>query len=117
MPITRAFRETLGDELRSDRAFRVAYLEEAISCLHSGDIGTGKAMLRDLINGTLGFGNLGKAVQTSPKSLMRMLSASGNPHAERLFAILHHLQKQEQVAVRVVPIGRRGTGRRKRKAG
>ena len=107
MALTRTFRETLGAELRRDRAFRIAYLNEAIGCLHNGDLITGKAMLRDFINGTVGFGELGKAVQTSPKSLMRMLSADGNPHADRLFAILGHLQKREQVRVRVLPVTRR----------
>ena len=117
MALTKAFRETLGQELRSDRAFRVAYLDEAVGCLHSGDLATGKAMLRDFINGTLGFSNLGKAVQTSPKSLMRMLSVDGNPQAERLFAILSHLQKQEKVEVRVLPIARKAKPRRNLKAG
>jgi DNA-binding phage protein len=116
MALTKSFRETLGQELRNDRAFRVAYLDEAIGCLHAGDLATGKALLRDFINGTVGFGNLGKAVQTSPKSLMRMLSAEGNPQAERLFAILNHLQKQEKVEVRVLPVTRKSVPRRNLKA-
>ena len=49
MALTKSFRETLGQELRNDRAFRVAYLDEAIGCLHAGDLATGKAMLRDFI--------------------------------------------------------------------
>ena len=117
MALTKSFRETLGQELRNDRAFRLAYLDEAIGCLHAGDLVTGKAMLRDLINGTLGFSNLGKALHTSPKSLMRMLSADGNPQAERLFAILGLLQKQEKVEVRVLPLARKAAPRRNLKAG
>jgi hypothetical protein len=105
MALTRAFRATLGEDLRRDRSFRVAYLDVAIGCLHSGDLATGKAMLRDLINGTVGFGNLGKALRRSPKSLMRMLSAAGNPHADSLFGILSHLQRLEGVEVRVLPVG------------
>ena len=116
MVLTKSFRETLGQELRNDRAFRVAYLGEAVGCLHAGDLASGKAMLRDFINGTLGFGNLGKAVHTSPKSLMRMLSVDGNPQAERLFAILSHLQKQEKVEVRVLPITPKAATRRSPKA-
>ena len=112
MPLTRQFRETLGENLRSDRRFRIAYLDEAIGRLHAGDLATGKAMLRDFINGTVGFGKLGLAVKTSSKSLMRMLSADGNPHADRLFAILHHLQQREKVRVRVVPAGGRQRIRR-----
>lgn len=116
MALTKAFRDTLGQELRNDRAFRVAFLDEAIGFLHAGDLAAGKALLRDFINGTLGFGNLGKAVHTSPKSLMRMLSVDGNPQAERLFAILSHLQKQEKVEVRVLPITRKTAARRALKA-
>jgi len=117
MALTRAFRATLGEELRRDRAFRVAYLDEAVGCLHSGDLATGKAMLRDLINGTLGFGELGRVLQRSPKSLMRMLSSAGNPHAESLFGILNHLQRQEGVEVRVLPVDRRPRQRRAANAG
>ena len=117
MPLTKAFRETLGQELRDDRAFRIAYLDEAVGCLHAADLATGKAMLRNLINGTLGFASLGKAVHTSPKSLMRMLSADGNPQADRLFAILNHLQRQERVEVRVVPLARKAPPRRSVKTG
>lgn len=111
MALTRAFRTTLGEELRSDRKFRVAYLDEAIGSLHSGDFATGKAMIRDLVNGTVGFGALGAALGRSPKSLMRMLSTSGNPHADSLFDILNHLQRQERVQVRVVPLARKGRSR------
>jgi DNA-binding phage protein len=111
MPLTREFRETIGRELREDRAFRIAYLNEAIDCLHGGDLATGKSMLRDFINGTLGFTELGRKVQIPPKSLMRMLSASGNPHADRLFAILGLLQRRERVRVRLVPAARGRVGR------
>jgi DNA-binding phage protein len=111
MPLTRQFQETLGEELRRDREFRIAYLDEAIGCLHDGDLATGKAMLRDFINATVGFGELGRAVKTPPKSLMRMLGANGNPHADRLFAILNHLQKREKVRVRLVPLTRAASRR------
>lgn len=113
MALTKSFRETIGQELKNDRAFRLAYLGEAVGALHAGDLATGKAMLRNFINGTLGFGNLGKAVHTSPKSLMRMLSIDGHPQAERLFAILSHLQEQEKVEVRLLPVTRKATVRRK----
>ena len=59
----------------------------------------GKRMLRNYINGTLGFAELSKATTTPPKSLMRMLSASGNPRADSLFTVIAHLQKAEGVSL------------------
>jgi hypothetical protein len=58
-------------------------------------------VLRDFVNATVGFQELGDAVEKSPKSLMRMLSQTGNPQADSLFAIIAHLQKMEGVALSV----------------
>ena len=38
----------------------------------TGDIDTGKAILRDYIKATVGFEKLGAVTGTSPKSFMRM---------------------------------------------
>ena len=56
---------------------------------------TGKAVLRDYINATVGFEELGSLTEKSPKSLMRMFSPTGNPQARNLFEILCYLQKRE----------------------
>jgi hypothetical protein len=37
MSMARAFKETIMADLHRDRAFRVAYLRQAIGCLHSGE--------------------------------------------------------------------------------
>jgi DNA-binding phage protein len=113
--VARDFKETIMADLRRDRAYRVAYLAQAIESLHSGEFSVGKRMLRNYINGTLGFTELSKATSTPAKSLMRMLSESSNPHADKLFAILGHLQEVEHVKVKVLPAspvrGRRKTQR------
>jgi DNA-binding phage protein len=120
MPLTRDFKDTIMADLRSDRAYRVAYLSEAIESLHDGEFAVGKRMLRNYINGTLGFAELSKATTTPPKSLMRMLSEHSNPHADKLFAILGHLQEVENVRVKVLPAspsrGRRTASRRRASA-
>jgi DNA-binding phage protein len=103
MPLTRDFRETIMADLRRDKAYRAAYLAEAIDAMHTGEFGIGKRMLRDYINGTLGFEALSKAVGSPAKSLMRMLSESSNPHADKLFAMLAHLQKVDRFEVKIVP--------------
>ena len=47
MPLTRDFKETIQARARRDAAFREALLKEAVDALLSGDIETGKIVLRD----------------------------------------------------------------------
>jgi len=54
MALTRDFKETIQANVERDPLFRQALLEEGVQCLLSGDVETGKAILRDDINGTLG---------------------------------------------------------------
>ena len=95
MTLTRDFKATIQARVDRDPAFREELLKEAIECLLSGDVDTGKAVLRDYINATIGFEELGDLTQKSPKSLMRMLGRDGNPQARNLFEIIGHLQKRE----------------------
>jgi len=44
---------------------------------------------------------LGRALAKSPKSLMRMLSAEGNPQARNLFEMVAYLQKIEGTVLEV----------------
>ena len=44
---------------------------------------------------------LGRALSKSPKSLMRMLSAEGNPQARNLFEMVAYLQKIEGTRLEV----------------
>ena len=71
------------------------------SRLLSGDVETGKAVLRDYINATIGFQALGGLTEKSPKSLMRMFGPKGNPQARNLFRIIGFLQKQEGLRLKV----------------
>lgn len=99
MPLTRSFKDTVQSRAQKDPRFRRALLIEAIEALLAGDMGAGKAVLRDYINATIGFESLAEATGINAKSLMRMLGPSGNPHAANLFAVLEHLQKSEGVAL------------------
>lgn len=112
MPLTREFKETIMADLRRDRSYRAAYLAEALESMHSGEFSVGKRMLRNYINGTLGFAELSKAVGSPAKSLMRMLSEDSNPHADKLFGIIGHLQDIDNLKVKVVLSPRRRSGRR-----
>ena len=101
MPLTRDFKETIQKRARRDAAFREALLKEAVDALLSGDVETGKTVLRDYINATVGFDALATITKKSPKSLMRMLGPKGNPQARNFFEIVAYLQKKEGLHLRV----------------
>lgn len=101
MALTRSFKETVQARARRDPAFRNALLSEGIEQLLSGDVDTGKAILRDYINATVGFGALAAATGAQPKSLMRMFGKDGNPTAKNLMAVIGHLQRASGVSLQV----------------
>ncbi len=95
MALTRDFKETIQARVQQDAAFREELLKEGIECLLSGDLDTGKTVLRDYINATIGFEELGDLTDKSPKSLMRMFGSKGNPQARNLFEIIGCLLERE----------------------
>ena len=101
MALTRDFKDTIKDRVARDPGFREELLKEGIECLLTGDVDTGKAVLRDYINATIGFDALSAATEKSPKSLMRMFGPKGNPQARNLFKIIAHLQKREGIHLEV----------------
>jgi len=115
MALTRDFKETIRARVKRDPGFRRALLREGIENLISGDVETGKIILRDFINATVGFTELSDATRRSAKSMMRMLGPRGNPRARNLFAILAYLQQAEGVRFELRP-ARPAPGRRPRNA-
>lgn len=103
MALTREFRETVQARARADARYRAAMLTEAINELLAGDLGTGKAMLRDYVNATITFEQLAEATGIPVKSLQRMLGPKGNPTAENLFAVIKSLQDAERITLAVKP--------------
>lgn len=102
MPLTKSFNETVRAHLQRSEGFRRALLREAVGSMLSGDMDTGKSVLRKYINGTVGFVKLGADLGRSPKVLMRMFSPAGNPQARNLFEIVAYLQKMEGTVLEVV---------------
>ena len=102
MTLTKDFNETVKARLAASKGFRRALLREAVGCMVAGDVETGKSVLRKYINGTVGFVKLGGDLGRSPKVLMRMLGATGNPQARNLFEIVEYLQKLEGTVLEVV---------------
>ena len=105
MSLTRGFKELVVARIKSSPRYRQALLREGLEALYSGDLATGKAILRNYINATIGFQRLGAAVGTPPKSLMRMFSPADNPRADNLFAVTRHLQRHEKMRELRVRIG------------
>ena len=101
MPLTKDFKTTIMARAHRDKAFCNAMLTEAINEFLTGDVDIGKAILRDYINATISFEILSAMLEKNPKSLMRMLSPSGNPTSKTLFDIFHAIQKIKKMKINV----------------
>ena len=101
MALTKSFKDTIRARALRDPEFREGLLKESIECLLSGDTATGKTMLRDYNNATIGFEELAELTGKSSKSLMRMFGPVGNPRANNLFGIIGLLQKKEGIHLEV----------------
>jgi len=101
MPLTRDFKETIRARAIRDKKFRKELLREGVECLLAGDTATGKTILRDYINETVGFAEVAEATHIPSKSRMRMLGPPGNPRADNLFEIVSFLQSREGVRFHV----------------
>src|ERR1700735_3890596 len=101
MALTRDFKELVQKRVARDPAFGSALLREGIDTMLTGDVDTGKAILRDYIKATVGFEKLGAETGNPPKSLIRMFSARGNPQVRNLFGVIGYLQKMAGVALHV----------------
>ena len=102
MALKRKFNETVAARVGRDPAFARAMLDEALTLFLNGDSDTAKAVLRDLINATMGFETLAAKIKKPSKSLHRMLSNSGNPTMDNLSAILLAMKKSLRVEIRTV---------------
>jgi hypothetical protein len=95
------FRELVQRQVQADKTFAEALLREGIDAMLSGDVETGKTILRDYIKATVGFEKLGAATGAPPKSLIRKFGPRGNPQAKNLFSVIGYLQKCAGVQLRV----------------
>lgn len=95
MPLTHSFRDTVKERAMKDPEFRVGLLTEAIECMLSDEIDVAKKLLRDYVNATIGFQELGTLTNKDPKSLMRMLGPKGNPSLKNISSLLASLKENE----------------------
>ncbi len=101
MALTREFKDTVAARVQRDPRFREGLFTEAMNAYLGGDTGVGKALLRDLVNATVGFEELASVLKKPSKSLHRMLAPHGNPSSENFFGIVNALQKKARVKLRV----------------
>lgn len=97
MALSRKFKETIKERAQHDPEFRKGLLQEAIELLLEGDVVTGRRILSNYVNATIGYQHLAELMEKNPKSLMRMLSQDGNPSAENMFGMISHLKDHERV--------------------
>jgi hypothetical protein len=102
MARTKSFKDLVQAHVKGDKKFAEALLREGVDAMLSGDVDTGRTILRDYIKATVGFEKLGEATDTPPKSLIRMFGARGNPQAKNLFSVIAYLQKRAGVRLHVV---------------
>ena len=101
MPLTHSFRDTVKERATKDPEFRVGLLTEAIECMLSDETDVAKRLLRDYVNATIGFQELGTLTNKDPKSLMRMLGPKGNPSLKNISSLLASLKENEGVKLHV----------------
>jgi DNA-binding phage protein len=101
MTLTYDPKETLRERAKREPAFRKVLLAEAVGAMLEGDSQTAKSLLRDYVVAAVGFGELEAATGIPAKSILRMLSAKGNPRMDNLAEIIAALQAKEGVRLQV----------------
>jgi DNA-binding phage protein len=95
------FSDLVQRNVKGDKKFAEALLREGVDALLSGDLESGKSILRNYIKATVGFEKLGAATGAPPKSLIRMFGPRGNPQAKNLFSVIGYLQKRAGLRLHV----------------
>jgi len=93
------YTETTKKMVEEDPGMGASILVEASELFLNGEVAASKIMIRDFVKATMGFEALGKEIDKNPKSIMRMLSAKGNPTAENFTALMVSLQKHEGIHI------------------
>ncbi len=101
MALTRSFKETVKARVDADPEFGILLLEAAVQLMLEGDLDTGKVVLSDYINSTIGFENLAKGSGIPVKSLYEMFEPDGSPEARNLFAVVAYLEQEAGLQLQV----------------
>lgn len=106
-------------ELKESAELRKYHLQDALESMMDGDPETALLMIRNVVNATGGFIGLAKAIDKDPKTVMKMLSTTGNPSAKALFSIISFLLHKENLKMKMdfvntprKPVSRKAIARR-----
>lgn len=92
MPLTTSTENTGGMLVAQTPELAKGLLEEAMELMVSGEADTARLLLRDVVNGLMGFEVLGELTGIPSKSLHRMLSVKGNPTMDNLSLIMQSIK-------------------------
>jgi hypothetical protein len=84
MVIMRSVELTVRARLQADPGFRDAMLGEVLDLIQTNDLDVGRAVLRQVIQATLGFDRLGVELGLSARDLVRVFGRRGRPQAQEL---------------------------------
>ena len=77
--LTRDFKGTVRACVQRDKVFSEVLLSESVECLLAADLDASKGMLRNCINATVGFKEIGKHTTKSSKSLLHTSDPRATP--------------------------------------
>lgn len=101
MALTREYRETVVERIKQDEEFTAALFAEAISSLVEGDKVTTLSIMRDLVHAKISFKTLAEQTGFDEKALHRMLSVNGNPTMRNLSLLIHTIEDDLQLSLKV----------------
>jgi DNA-binding phage protein len=101
MALTRKYRETVLERIRTDPEFTAAMYAEAVTAIIEGDRATALSILRDLVHAHITFKVLAEQTGFGEKALHRMLGVGGNPTAKNLALLMHTIAEDLQLSTSV----------------
>ena len=103
-PLTRSYKETVMEMIKRDPIFRELMLTGGVEFLFGDEPEVGKILLRDYINGTMGFDELGELTGESPESLMQLLGPDGDPGDSSMSDVIRCLQQYEGIRLEAMAV-------------
>lgn len=98
---SRALLQEAKQMLEREPVMRQALFTQALRAFFSHDFELAHHLLRTLIHGSMGFEALSEQLNIPSKSLLRMLSARGNPTSKHLFRILGAVQRHQHMTLHI----------------